>query len=88
VNESFAFLEIFRWDPVTDSFEFMGYMNSFILEQKIALRRGIPAHQKKRIYQELDRRAKVLEKLHKERGVTNFYELLKVLSKAQQQGLF
>ena len=88
VNESFAFLEIFRWDPVTDSFEFTGYMNSFILEQKIALKRGIPTHQLKRIYQELDRRAKVLEKLHKERGITDFYELLAVLAKAQQQGLF
>jgi len=88
VNESFAFLEIFRWDPVTDSFEFTGYMNSFLLEQKIALRRGIPTHQLKRIYQELDRRAKVLEKLHKERGITNFYELLTVLATAQQQGLF
>ena len=87
-NESFAFLEIFRWDSVTDSFEFMGYMNSFLLEQKIALKRGIPAHQLKRIYQELDRRAKVLEKLHKERGITDFYELLTVLARAQQQGLF
>ncbi|MCK4723489.1 MAG: type II/IV secretion system ATPase subunit, partial [Dehalococcoidia bacterium] len=88
VTESFAFLEIFRWDPVTDSFEFTGYMNSFLLEQKIALKRGIPTHQLKRIYQELDRRAKVLEKLHKERGITDFYELLTVLARAQQQGLF
>ena len=88
VNESFAFLEIFRWDAVTDSFEFTGYMNSFLLEQKIALKRGIPTHQLKRIYQELDRRAKVLEKLHKERGITDFYELLTILARAQQQGLF
>ena len=88
VTESFAFLEIFRWDPVTDSFEFTGYMNSFLLEQKIAMKRGIPTHQLKRIYQELDRRAKVLEKLHKERGITDFYELLTVLARAQQQGLF
>ena len=87
-SDSVSFVEIFRWDPVTDYFEFTGYMNSYILEQKIAVRRGIPAHQKQRIYAELDRRAKVLEKLHKERGITNFYELLTVLAKAQQQGLF
>jgi len=87
-KEAFSFLEIFRWDPVTDTFEFTGYMNSYLLEQKIAVRQGIPPHQKKRIYYELDRRTKIFEKLHKERGITDFYELLTVLSKAQQQGLF
>ena len=87
-SDAFSFMEVFRWDPIEDAFEFVGYMNSYLLEQKIAPRRGIPSHQKKRIYQELDKRAKVLEKLHKERGLTNFYELLTVLAKAQQQGLF
>lgn len=87
-SDAFSFMEAFRWDPVTDTFQFVGYMNSYLLEQKIAVMRGIPSHQKKRIYQELDKRAKILEKLHKERGITNFYELLTVLAKAQQQGLF
>jgi len=87
-NDAFSFMEVFRWDPIEDAFEFVGYMNSYLLEQKIAPRRGIPSHQKKRIYQELDKRARVLEKLHKERGITNFYELLTVLASAQQQGLF
>jgi len=36
----------------------------------------------------LERRARILEKLHKDKGVTNFYELLNVLAKAQQEGLF
>jgi flagellar protein FlaI len=36
----------------------------------------------------MERRAKILEKLHKEKGVTGFYEVLEVLSKAQRQGLF
>ncbi len=86
--DAFSFLEIFRWDPVTDTFEFVGYQNSYLLEQKIALARGIPPHQRQRIYSELDKRAKILEKLHKERGITNFYELLTTLAKAQNQGLF
>jgi flagellar protein FlaI len=87
-TNSFSFIEAFRWDPVTDRFEFVGYMNSYILEQKIALRRGIPAQEKNRIYQEVERRARILEKLHKERGVRNFYDLLKVLSKAKKEGQF
>jgi len=87
-NQSFSFVEIFRWNPADDSFEFTGDLNSYILEQKIAVRLGIPPHKKKRIYTELDRRAKILEKLHKEQGVSGFYELLQVLAKAQREGLF
>ena len=58
------------------------------MEQKIAVRLGIPSHKKRRIYLELDRRAEILERLHKEQGVTGFYELLQVLAKAQREGLF
>ena len=36
----------------------------------------------------MERRAKILEKLHKEKGVTGFYEVLDVLNKAQKEGLF
>jgi flagellar protein FlaI len=85
---SFTFIEAFRWDPVTDTFKFTGDLSSYLLEEKIAVRLGIPLQQKKRIYAELDRRATILERLHKEKGVTGFYELLEVLAKAQRKGLF
>jgi len=88
VKQSFSFVEVFRWDPVNDIFEFTGDMNSYLLEQKIAVKRGISSHKKKRIYLELDRRAQILERLHKEQGVSGFYELLQVLAKAQREGLF
>ena len=39
------------------------------------------------IYKEVDRRGALLQKLG-ESGVNNFYELFKLLSKAQKQGLF
>ena len=87
-TQSFSFVEVFRWNPVNDAFEFTGDMNSYLLEQKIAVRLGIPSHKKRRIYLELDRRAEILERLHKEQGVTGFYELLQVLAKAQREGLF
>lgn len=85
---SFTFIEAFRWDPVTDTFKFTGDLSSYLLEEKIAVRLGIPLQQKKRIYAELDRRATILERLHKEKGVTGFYELLELLAKAQRKGLF
>ncbi len=87
VNQSFSFVEVFRWDSINDSFIFSGFGNSYLMEYKIAPKLGIPSFQKKRIYAEIDRRAKVLEKLHKQ-GVTNFYELLSILAKAKNEGLF
>ena len=87
VTQSFTFVEAFRWDPITDTFLFSGDGNSYILEQKIAPMLGIPPHKKRRIYAEVERRAKILEKLS-EQGVKNFYDLLKVLAKAQREGLF
>ncbi|OGO36385.1 MAG: hypothetical protein A2147_03265 [Chloroflexi bacterium RBG_16_57_8] len=86
--DSFSFVESFKWNQEKDIFDFTGYMTSYVLEYKIAPRLGIPGHKKQQIYAELDRRATILEKLHKERGVTGFYEVLQVLSKAQREGLF
>lgn len=87
VNDSFAFAEAFRWDPIQDRFEFLGYMNSYLLEHKIAVRRGIPANKRREIYLELERRAKVLQELHRS-GVKDFHDLYQVLAKARRQGLF
>jgi len=87
IAQSFSFIEIFQWDPSTDSFLFTGDGNSYLLEYKIAPKLGIPVHKKRRIYNELERKAKILEKLN-DQGVKNFYELLTVLAKAQRDGLF
>ncbi len=88
VANTFSYVEVFRWDAVADSFDFVGKKNSYLLEEKIAIKRGIPPNQKWQIYSVVERRARILEKLHKDKGVTNFYELLNVLGKAQQEGLF
>ncbi|MCX6007640.1 MAG: type II/IV secretion system ATPase subunit, partial [Chloroflexi bacterium] len=74
VTQSFNFVEVFRWDPVTDIFLFTGDGNSYLLEQKIAPKLGIPPHKKRRIYAEVERRSKILEKLNQQ-GVKNFYDL-------------
>ena len=87
VTQSFNFIEIFQWDSSTDTFMFTGDGNSYLLEYKIAPKLGIPSHKKRRIYNELERKAKILERLNTQ-GVKNFYELLNVLAKAQRDGLF
>ena len=86
-SDSFSFIEVFRWDPITDTHEFCGYMNSHLLEERIAMRRGIPSHKKRDIYLELTRRAKILKRLA-DQGITDFNELFKILAKAHREGIF
>jgi len=86
-SQSFDIVESFKWDEATDTFDFTGNMNSFVLEHKIATRLGIPTNQKHRIYADVERRARIFARLHRERGITGFYDVLKVLSQAQRQGL-
>lgn len=88
LSKSFNISEAFRLDHAKDTHEFTGYMTSYIMEFKIAKMLGIPSNQKPRIYGEIHKRAKILERLHKEKGVTGFYEVLEVLSSAQKTGLF
>jgi len=88
VANIFSYVEVFRWNPVADTFEFVGRRNSYLLEDKIALKRGIPPDKKWQIYSLVERRTRILEKLHKEKGVRDFYELLKVLAKAQEERIF
>jgi archaeal flagellar protein FlaI len=82
----FSFVEVFSWDPVTDTHEFTGRGSSFLLESKIATMLGIPEHKKAQIYMEVDKRAKILERLHKA-GYTDFIELHNMLTKLKKQGL-
>lgn len=87
-SDSFSYIEVFRWIPSEDRFEFVGNMNSYLLEQKIAVKRGIPPEKKRQIYAELQRRAKILERLHKEKGIKDYYRFLEVLTKARREGVF
>lgn len=87
LSKTHSFIEVFHWDPANDTFEFPGHMNSYLLEERIAMKRGIPPHKRKTIYAELRRRARIFERLHKERGVRGFYEFFQVLAEAQRQKL-
>ena len=86
-SNSYEFIEVFKWDPATDSFEFPGYLNTHLLEDSIATRKGIAPHESRLIYDELEDRAQLLAELS-EREVTNFYELHEFLSRAYREGYF
>jgi flagellar protein FlaI len=85
-SQSFNFMDIFKWDPATDTFKFTGKNNSYLLEHRIAPRMGIPENQVRRIYSELDRRAKILRKIHQAK-ITNFYDLFNTLIRLEEAGL-
>jgi flagellar protein FlaI len=87
ISDSFSFIESFVWDPVTDSFDFKGYLNSYLLEYKIAPKRGLSEDRRREIYSLLKQRANILKRIY-EQKITNFYDLHAVLSKAYRQGHF
>ncbi len=81
-----SYIEVFTWDPATDTHIFTGYGSSYLLEHKIATKLGIPPNKRKIIYKEVERRARILKKLH-EKGITDFYEFFKALAKIQKSGI-
>ena len=87
IADSFSFIEVFNWNPVDDTFLFRGFQNSYLLENKIAPRRGLPEEKRRQIYKVLKQRSDVLRRIH-EQGKTNFYEVYAILSKAYREGLF
>ena len=86
-NGTFSFLEVFRWDAEKDRFEFVGEQSSHVLENMVSPRRGISPNDRHLVYAELRRRANMLGSLHQQ-GITNFYELYRVLSQAYSEGIF
>jgi flagellar protein FlaI len=87
IENAFSFVTAFRWKAEDDTFEFPGDMNSYLLEQKIAIRRGYPENKVRGIYTDLRKRAAILEKLHKRGGLNGFDKLFSVIAEAYKQGL-
>jgi len=85
-TQGFSFVQVFTWDPVTDTHEFTGKGNSYLLENRIATMLGIPEYKRAKIYLEIDKRARILERLHKA-GYVGFYDLFHMITKVKKQGL-
>ena len=85
-SQAFSFIETFQWDASKDAFKFTGNNNSYLLENHIATKRGLPKNKRRRIYKELDRREKILMKMH-DAGVLGFYELFQMMGRAEEEGI-
>jgi len=84
--DAFSFIEVYRWVPHNDTFEATGHMNSYLLENRVAPARGIDPQNKRAIYDEMMKRARLFERLL-EAGRTNFFDLYKAFAQAQRQGI-
>jgi len=85
-KNSVSFVKAFQWDPTTDTHIFTAANNSHLLESKIATSLGIPEERTYIIYNEVEKRKRMLEKIH-ERGITNFYDLYHVISRIYKEGI-
>lgn len=87
ITDTFSFIDVFVWRPLEDVFDFKGYLNSYLLEEKIAPRRGIPHEKRQQVYAQIKRRAGILKRIQ-EQNITSFYDVHRILSKAYRQGYF
>ncbi len=87
VNDAFSFMEVFRWKPIDDSFDARGVNQSYLLEEKVAMRRGIPRERRQQIYSHLKQRAEILKRIQ-EQKLSGFFDLYNVISKAYREGYF
>jgi flagellar protein FlaI len=85
-TQAFQFVEMFKWNPVNDTHEWTGKGASYLLESKIATMLGIPENKKAEIYLEVEKRARILERLHKA-GYTGFHELFQMMTRIRKEGL-
>ncbi|MDD1657339.1 MAG: type II/IV secretion system ATPase subunit [Methanomicrobiales archaeon] len=85
-TQAFQFVEMFKWNSINDTFEWTGKGASYLLENKIATLLGVPEHKKAEIYVEVERRARILERLHAA-GYTGFHELFQMMTRIRKEGL-
>ncbi|MBU4139817.1 MAG: type II/IV secretion system ATPase subunit, partial [Euryarchaeota archaeon] len=75
---------VFQWDPLNDTYSFRGLNNSYILENLIAHKLGYA--DKKKIYVELELRAKVLRKMV-ELNITDYYKAKDIIWSFERGGV-
>jgi len=76
--------ETFEYDYVKDEIIFKGFANSYILEDKIATKMGLP--DRRQIYEILEERAKIIERMVQER-IFDYHEVNEIIKAYRINGL-
>ena len=80
------FIPIFNWDPGTDTVKFRGKGSSALFVNKLLTLRGMDKRDEGLLYEELDLRAKILDKMV-EKKIFNFYDVFDSISHCREIGL-
>jgi flagellar protein FlaI len=75
---------VFVWNPVNDKHLFRGMNNSYILEEKIAVKRGYK--DKRDIYKEMAMRTRIIEKMI-ETNMTEYKTVNDIIKAFQKEGV-
>lgn len=75
---------IFLWNSADDSHVFKGMNNSFILEEKIAVKRGYG--DKRKIYQDLALRTRILNEMV-QRKIFKYTDVTRIITEFQKKGV-
>jgi flagellar protein FlaI len=76
--------ETFEYDYTKDEIVFKGYANSYVLEEKIALKLGFA--DRKKIYEELELRTKIVDRMVQER-IFDYHEVNEILKSFRLNGI-
>ncbi|MFB5597755.1 MAG: ATPase, T2SS/T4P/T4SS family, partial [Nitrosopumilaceae archaeon] len=85
-SANIMFIPVFNWDPGTDTVKFRGKGSSALFVSKILERRGMAKKDEGLLYEELELRAKILEKMV-EKKIFNFYDVFDSISHCREIGL-
>jgi len=85
-NDSIIAIPVFVWDPVNNKFIFSGRGTSYLLEEKIAVMRGIPRSRVKEVYDELELRASFINELV-ERKIFDYWDVWRAIIKVGEVGV-
>ncbi len=75
--------QVFQWDAVNDEHIFRGFHNSYILEEKIARQLGY--EDPREIYDELDKRERILNRMIEEK-IFNYFDVYKIIKSYHERG--
>ncbi|QLH06870.1 type II/IV secretion system ATPase subunit [Nitrosopumilus ureiphilus] len=80
------FIPVFDWDAGTDTVRFKGRGSSALFISKVLEKRGMKRKDEGLLYEELELRAKILEKML-EKKIFNYYDVFNAISHCREIGL-
>ncbi|MDT7861984.1 MAG: type II/IV secretion system ATPase subunit [Saccharolobus sp.] len=86
ITNDVVYIPAFTYDPVEDKIIFAGRGTSYLIENKVAIRRGIDRKNIGILYDELNLRSEFL-KLLVEKKIFNYFDVWAYILKARQLGL-